>query len=130
MFAGIARTSDVVTYLDGVPYGRFDGSGRMPHAAPMMRTRPPGMPMGTDMWVASDSGTGELTLSWVPQPGEWSLVVTNASARPDVRADIDLAATAPKLRPIAIGVLGGGVVVLVTGVLVIVVAARPRGRRS
>jgi hypothetical protein len=92
----------------------------------MMRLRPPAMPMGGAMWVASDSGRGELTLNWVPQPGEWSLVVMNASARPGVEADVTFAATAPRLQPIAVGILAGGIGVLVAGSLVIVLATRQR----
>jgi hypothetical protein len=129
MFAGIARTSDVAAYLGDVPHGRFTGPRTMPHAAPMMRMRPPAVPMGDTMWVASDTGTGELTVNWVPRRGEWSLVVMNASARRGVAADVTFAATAPSLQPIAVGILAGGIGLLVTGSLVIVFAARQRPRR-
>jgi hypothetical protein len=128
MFAGIARTSDIANYLSDVPYGRFSGTRSMPHTAPMMRMRPPAMPTGDDIWVASDSGSGDLTIGWDPQPGEWSLVVMNASASPGVRADISLAATAPHLRPVAAGILGGGITLLVLGSLVLAFAVR-RPRR-
>jgi len=128
MFAGIAGTSDVTAYLNGVPHGRFDESRGMAHAS-MMRARPPMSPMRGDIWAASASGTGELTMHWGPRPGEWSLVVMNADARPEVRADVSLGATAPHLHAVAIGLLAGGVAALVVGPVVIVLAFRRSSSR-
>jgi hypothetical protein len=134
LFAGIARTADVAGYLDGVPHGMFRGYQHMVGTGPMMRTgstsHAPGMPQDQDMWVASVSGTGTLTLDWTPRAGDWSLVVMNTAARPGVDADIGFAATAPVLRPVAIIVLSVGVVTLVGGALLVVFAARPRRPRS
>jgi uncharacterized protein DUF4389 len=121
VFVGIARTADVDAYLAGVPHRMYQGTGGM---ARMHRRPPPGMPMGQHMWVASDSGTGPMTLHWTPRAGEWSLVVMNSSARPDVRADIAVAASAPNLGAIAVGVLVGGILALLVGTLVIVLSAR------
>jgi hypothetical protein len=126
LFAGIARTADVVRYLDGVPHRTFHDYRDLPGTGPMPLMRPPGMPRGADIWVDSASGTGTLTLDWTPRPGDWSLVVMNAAAQPDVRGDITLAATAPALRPVAIGVLSCGVVALLGGALLVAFAVRPR----
>ena len=128
MFAGIARRSDIDGYLNGVPHGMFGNGRNMPHRASMTRSRPPEMPMGTDMWDASVSGNGTLTLNWVPRPGEWTLVVMDAAAAPRVSADIGFAATAPNLRPIAFGVLSGGIAALLAGSVLIALSARPRRR--
>lgn len=131
MFVGVARTSDVATYLSGVPHRRFGHYYRhTPRIAPMMTTRLPGAPRGMDFWVASTSGTGTLTLDWAPRPGDWSLVVMDTSARQEVRADIGFAATAPALRPVAIGVLVGGVVLLLAGAWSVALAACPRQPRG
>jgi hypothetical protein len=121
VFAGIARTADVDAYLAGVPHRTYQGSSGM---ARMHRRPPPGMPMAQHMWVASDSGTGPMTLHWTPRAGEWSLVVMNTSAQPDVRADVAVAATAPNLGAIAAGLLVGGILALLAGTLVIVLSAR------
>lgn len=130
IFAGIARTSDVDAYLDDVPHGRFDDRRYGRHAAARMHTRPPAAPASVDFWDASATGNGTVTLDWVPQPGDWSLVVMDAAATPDVTADIAFAATAPSLRPIAIGVLVGGIVAFLAGGALIVIVARARPRRS
>lgn len=126
LFAGIARTSDVARYLDGVPHRRFNDYRHMAGTTPMALTRPPG---GTGIWVDSASGTGTLTLDWTPRPGDWSLVVMNTGAQPGTRADIAFAATAPALQPAAIGVLSGGIVFLLGGALFVALAARPRRHR-
>jgi hypothetical protein len=129
MFAGIARTADVARFLNGVPHRRFHDYQDYRHmavAGPMSSARPPGMPGGMGMWVDSASGMGTLTLDWVPQPGDWSLVVMNTRAQPGLRADITFTATAPALRPVAITALSTGVVLLLGGALFIAFAARPR----
>ena len=132
IFAGIARTADVARYLDGVPHRRFHDYRDYQHMAvtgSTMATRPPNMPGGMGIWVDSavtSGGAGTLTLDWTPRPGDWSLVVMNASAQQDVRAQVTFAATAPALKPAAITTLSTGVVLLVGGVLLIALAARPR----
>ena len=129
VFAGIARTADVTRYLGGVPHRRFDGYQGYQHMAgtsPMRDSRPPSSPEDLRIWTDSASGTGVLVLDWQPQPGDWSLVVMNADARPGVRADIAVGATAPALLPVAFTVLAVGVVFLVGGAVLIALAARPR----
>lgn len=132
VFAGIARTADVERYLDGVPHRGFtggqDGRGYR-HVMGAVSMRPPAIPGETRIWEASVSGTGTRTLEWAPRPGDWSLVVMNLGAEPDVEADVTFAATAPALLPVAIGVLSGGVVFLIAGALVVAFAARPRRHR-
>lgn len=125
LFAGVARTSDVTRYLGSAPYGWMYHDGRMPHAY-LMRGAAPGMPMAADIWDAAVTGRGELTLDWTPRPGAWSLVVMNADARSDVDAEVSFGATAPALRPIAVGVLSTGVVLLVAGAVVLAFAVRRR----
>jgi hypothetical protein len=78
------------------------------------------------IWTEQATGTGTLTLDWTPRPGDWSLVVMNADARPDVRADVAVGATAPALPPIAVTTLSVGAVFLVGGALLIALSARPR----
>lgn len=127
VFAGIARTADVARYLGGVPHRRIDDYQDYQHmASPMRGARPPDAPADLRIWTDSASGTGVLVLDWQPQPGDWSLVVMNADARPVVRADIAVGATVPALLPVAITSLAVGVVFLVGGAVLVAFAARPR----
>jgi hypothetical protein len=125
LFAGIARTSDVARYLDAVPHNRVNDNDRY-QTSRMGSNRPPDSPAAQNFWVVSDSGGEPLTLRWEPQQGEWSLVVMNADAGTGVRTDLDIGATAPALRPVALSVLGGGLVLLALGALLIALAARSR----
>jgi hypothetical protein len=62
--------------------------------------------------MASTSGAGPLGLTWTAQPGNWSLVVMNAGVTTGVSTRLDFGATAPDLRPVAIAMLGVGLVLL------------------
>ncbi|MCG2803646.1 MAG: hypothetical protein L6311_16360 [Cellulomonas sp.] len=69
-----------------------------------------GDPAGSDMWTASDAGTGSATLTWPSQPGRWSVL----AASPDGTATtLSIAwprtVTTPYLWP---GVAVGGLLVL------------------
>ncbi|HEU5474944.1 MAG TPA: DUF4389 domain-containing protein [Actinophytocola sp.] len=128
LFVGIGRTEDVNRYLAAVPHGRFDERhpGMMQAFRTMAGIRPPAAPTRQDFWVASTSGATPLSLTWNPQPGNWSLVVMNADAGSGVRADLDIGATAPFLGPVAWSLLGVGVAFLVGGSVLVAVTVRPR----
>ncbi len=132
LFVGIARTADVDRYLGGVPHRRFDdyrdhrGYRPMAAGAHLRGMRPPDTPGSLRIWTEQATGTGTLTLDWTPRPGDWSLVVMNADARSDVRADVAGGATAPALPSIAVTTLSVGAVFLVGGALLIALSARPR----
>jgi hypothetical protein len=133
LFVGIARTAAVADYLDVVPHGMLADdqagvSGLMMNSG--AEHRPTSGPAAQDFWAVQASGTGPLTLRWDPPAGNWSLVVMNLDADRTVRADIDFAATAPALRPVAFGVLGGGIVVLAGGAVLMALTLRPRTRDS
>jgi hypothetical protein len=87
-------------------------------------------PFDLAIWGAAVAGTGTLTLDWTPKPGAWSLVVMDGAMHSGVTADIGFGATAPELRPVAIGVLTGGVVLLVGGAVLIVIVTRRRDPRA
>lgn len=72
-------------------------------------------PAGSDMWTASDEGTGSATLTWPSQAGRWSVL----AASPDGTATtLSIAwprtVTTPYLWP---GVVGGGLLILLALVL-------------
>lgn len=127
LFVGLAPTSDVERYLETVPHSRVndldDGRYDTLHTT---SGRPPAQPDDQEFWVDSESGTGLLTLTWDPRPGQWSLLVMNVDARPAVGANVDIGATVPALREAGFIVLGVGIVLVVAGVVLIVLASRPR----
>jgi hypothetical protein len=66
--------------------------------------------------VASVSGSGEQTLDWTIETGEWALVIMNADGSPGVSADVRLGVLAPSaLFPIGLASLVVGLVAAIGG---------------
>ncbi len=124
VFAGIARTADVDAYL-GSPAGTRH-FGQRP-AGYRMRGMPSASPEQLDIWDVSASGRDRLVLDWTPRPGAWTLVVLNTTGRSDLDATLSFGATVPALRPVAVGALATGGVLLVAGAVVLVLVTRRRG---
>jgi hypothetical protein len=129
-FIGVGPEDDVAAYLSGVAHARIDDvigddleerSGGAPDA-------PPGE---QDFWVVSTEGGGRQTLNWVPEKGEWSIVVMAADGSEGVGVLADIGAELPVLTWIAVGLLiGGGVLLLLGGLLIGLVAARASRKES
>jgi hypothetical protein len=66
--------------------------------------------------VASVSGSGEQTLDWTIERGEWALVIMNADGSPGVSADVRFGVkTLSVLLPIGLASLAVGLVALIGG---------------
>jgi hypothetical protein len=130
VFVGIARTSDLARYLDGVAYStvtdltRYDGRALpvTPGGAPAAR------PEGNDFWIASSTGEGSATLRWPVTSGSWSMVVMNADASRGLSFFGDFGAEAPVLGAIAVGLLIAGGFFLLIAVALIGGAVSRAGR--
>jgi hypothetical protein len=131
VFLGVAPRADALNYLRGVAYdeptqwlGAQGGLAYRSHAG----TRPLTPPATQPFWVAQTSGTGTQALPWTVEPGQWAIVLMNAGASRGVAATVSLAATAPVLFGLALGLLiGGGVALMVAGLLLLggILLARP-----
>ena len=130
LFVGIARTSDVERYLNGVPHttvddveaGPFDsfGADYTRHAG----NGHPASPQHSDIWTASTQGAGRQTVDWEVEDGEWSVVVMNADGSLGVDADISAGADVPFLNELGWTALGSGSFALTLGIGLIVLAVR------
>jgi hypothetical protein len=113
VFVGIGPAAAVNSYLAGV---RREVATRFDARQSDFRLQAggaPGMPpTAKHFWVARSLGSGTQTLSWVPQDGDWRIVVMNANGSAGVRADLAIGARFPHLLWIGIGVLGGGALLL------------------
>lgn len=121
-FVGIARTEDVTRYLEGVARSVVmeptdDGTVRSEFTD---GGSPRVAPTDAGLWVESVTGPGTQTLTWVPEPGDWTLVVMNGEGTKPVRADVAVGATAPVLGDVAAGLFVAGLLAggLATAVLV------------
>jgi hypothetical protein len=116
LFIGIAPSTDVQQYLDGVAYDQLQGfvgtSGGPDYL--LHGGGAPASPASQTFWQAQVSGSGTQSLTWNPASGHWAVVLMNADGSQTVAADVSVGATAPFLFPLALGVLiGGGVALLV-----------------
>ena len=129
VFVGIARSSDVAQYLDGVAFSEvIEVDDRAPRYEQIDGIVSIESPLDQDFWAVSVSGSGEQQLDWDARGGRWSVVVMNADGSPVVAADVEIGARSGAVTPVAVGLLlTGGVIVLVAGVLILIGA---RGRRS
>ena len=84
-------------------------------------------PADLDIWVKEVSGAGEQTLTWVPESGEFWLVIMNADGSTNVDVDMGVGAKVPILDNIGRGLFVGGLVLLAAGVAIVYFGAiKPR----
>jgi hypothetical protein len=122
LFMGIAPADAVAGYLDGVAHDEItDWDSTQDDITEVVYARnegttEPAAPETKDFWVASVSGSGEQTLDWTIESGEWALVIMNADGSPGVSADVRFGVATPSvLFPIGLASLIVGLVALVGG---------------
>jgi hypothetical protein len=127
VFIGLAPAAEGAAYLDGVEHSVINDLGttavdevRVPGGEPL------GPPGEQDFWVAQASGPETQRLDWEPAEGDWLFVVMNADGSAGVSVDARVGATVPALGGLAWGMLGTGLLLLVIGVLLVVLAIRRR----
>jgi uncharacterized protein DUF4389 len=121
VFVGIASQARVDAYLRGVAHTEVSDVGPHGyHATLRTGTRVPRAPADAGIWAASASGAGTQTARWKAASGRWAVVVMNADGRPGVHVSAQVAARAPWLLALALGLLGGGVVLGALAALLIV----------
>lgn len=133
IFVGIASRPDVERYLAGANYSELLDVSFRPFRVEYREThgtQQPLPPSGQDFWVASAAGAGEQVLDWNIQAGNWSVVVMNADASPEIRADLKAGFRSELFGPIAAGLLVAGTILLVIGVPLLIFGAQGLGRHA
>ena len=130
VFAGVARTSDVASYLRGVAHTTVTDVDFDPFEADYSAVegeRRPGSPAQERFWTESVQGAGTQTLTWDVEDGDWSVVVMNADGSSGVQADVKAAAKVPLLNKIGwVGTAVGTVLLLVAAGLLTLGIRSPR----
>jgi hypothetical protein len=132
VFVGIGPASDVARYLDRVQVDRILQvnwpGGMRTEAEP--GTRRPKPPDEQSFWVATAHGS-PATLTWPVAPGNWTLVIMNASGASPVSVLASGSITLPALGPIGIVLLVVGLAMLGGAVLLTISGAKmPSARKS
>ena len=131
IFVGIARESDVDVWLAGV--GHDELTGMSSGDARYNRAAGPGRavisPADQSFWLASDTATGDATLTWKATTGSFAIVLANADGSPGVAADVRAATQVPDVSGLGIGLLVTGILLDVLAIALIVLGALGLGRR-
>lgn len=131
VFIGIGTSADVADYLADVHVAELTG---MAGPARDIRTRDipgsaqPASPVEQTFWVASGSGAGARSLSWVVEPGDWTMVIMNADASAGIDTAVSAGVDAPWLAPIAVALIAVAITLFILGLALIIVGVFMWGR--
>lgn len=135
LFLGIAPAAAVDGYLDGVAHDEItewdcDVDDIVPvEYTTLEGTAIPDAPGTETFWVTSASGTGQQTVDWTIESGEWAVVVMNADASTGVSSQVTFGALAPSgLVAMSWALFAVGLVALIAGGLLLYLTRRRRGR--
>lgn len=127
IFIGIADEADVKAYLSGVNYDEIKEFRVLPFR--VYYTNHPGnsslaAPTSQTFWVVSEHGSGTQTLEWEVESGNWVLVMMNADGSAGVDVNGSIGVKAPWVFWVGLGLLIGGILLLIIGVGLVLVATR------
>jgi len=127
VFIGIGPSDSVAGYLGSVARDEVTELGLPADVSyRSFSGDAPATPPGEQtFWVASTAGAGLQTFTWDVAPGEWSIVVMNATAEPGVGVEFTAAAKVGVLLGIGIGALVVGLFLAILAALLMITAVRP-----
>ena len=132
IFVGIAHTSDVDAYIDGVAHDEVVdirwSSDRVRYRRIQGERMPLAPPGEQQIWVATAEGSGRQTVTWDVEGGNWSIVVMNPDGSRGVTSDVGIGVKINALPWILLGLGLGALVMLGIAVGLIIWATRPAGR--
>lgn len=132
VFVGIGPSRAVDRYLDGVAHAEVTDVDLDPFR-PTYRVRAGGAPDAAPgdqaFWRVSAEGSGTQRIRWDLESGNWTVVVMNADASRGVGVDVTAGVKVDWLLPVALGLLGGFVLLGILGTVLLVVGVVGLGRR-
>ena len=127
IFIGVAPSADVDSYLGNVDHDEITDVSLRPFEPTYQHvdgTAAPRPPAQEPIWVQTESGTGERTLTWHPRSGRWTVVVMNADASRGVSAQMSVGVRVRYLTWIGIGLLILALLAFVAGGLMLYFGVR------
>ncbi len=131
IFVGIGPSDAVDQYFEGVAIAELRGvSGSPPRiqVRELSGSAAEDPPMDQSFWVASESGPGAQTITWVLEPGDWTLVIMNADASPGIESSLRLGVEAPWAAPVAAAFALVSAIALLVGLTLLIVGLFGWGR--
>jgi hypothetical protein len=120
LFVGIGPAAEVERYLEGVEQDVVTGFDDEDPAYSRRAGGAPSAPPGTErFWVASATGSGEQTIEWDTQDGDWRAVVMGEDAARGVSAEMSIGAELDAVLWIGVGLLAAGGLLAVGAALAI-----------
>jgi hypothetical protein len=126
VFIGIGPEDAVDRYLDGVAHARIDDIDQDPFRVTYRFEEgdaPDAPPGDQDFWAASVEGSGQQSLEWELESGNWAIVAMNADGSAGVAVDTSVGVKADWVAPVGIGMLIGAVLLATLGAVLLVVGA-------
>lgn len=137
LFMGIGPTSAADEYLGGVTHDEVtDWNANIAainevEYTTRQGTATPGPPGSETFWVTSVAGTGQQTLDWTIEPGDWTAVIMNADASAGVSVEVAFGALpTSNINAIAGTALVAGLIALIGGGLLLFFGLRRSSRDS
>jgi hypothetical protein len=127
VFIAIAPRDRIDAYLDGVSHSVLTDIDD-PEYDDVAGGRPAGPPTKQEFWSAEASGSGEQTMEWDVEGGDWSVVFMNADGSRPVALDAGVAIDLDWLIWVGIGLLVIGIAMAAGGVALIVIMRREANR--
>jgi hypothetical protein len=127
LFAGIASARNVERYLAGVGYAKVGARGEH-NVAGQPGAGVPAPPGAALPWAVRAQGSGNLTLTWRVQDGDWMVVVMNPDASPGITVRADAGISSLALPWLAGELLAAGLLIGVAAAGLIIVPVRLASR--
>ena len=129
LFIGIAAEQDAARYLAGVDHDvatdvNFDSL--TPTYVRAAGKRAPALPATQTFWEAYALGPATQELTWELEPGNWTVVVMNADARPGLDVEMSFGANIGFVLAVGLALVSTGGLLLAGGILMIFLGGRRR----
>ena len=127
VFVGIAAEAEIDAYLADVAHSEVTwNSDDDPVYLSREGENAPGVPAEQDFWMTSSEGLDPQSIVWDVEPGRWTVLIMNADAASDVSVDVSAGVRTPWVVVLAVVLLIGGLLCLVTGAVLLVFGVRRR----
>lgn len=124
LFVGVGPAGDVGDFLADVEHAEVTRFGNQERLAYTERagSSSPHPPTDLEFWTASSEGSGQQTLEWQPESGEWALLMMKTDASPGLDVSASIGVKTPWI-PVGLWVTGVLTFLIAAGAVVTAILA-------